>query len=142
MCYYLVKWLSEPYTLQIDRGMSGMIPARTMVGNALYLNRVQRAPHWHTPSSKTTVVEAIYVWRTGLQLQPINVTNALPLACARAEATRKKAVKVSLLDHKAIMEEVSKRDRLEYKDDNNDNDKSEEESNEENEESKSESKSK
>jgi hypothetical protein len=35
MCYYLVKWLSEPYTLQIDRGMSGMIPARTMVGNAL-----------------------------------------------------------------------------------------------------------
>ena len=71
----------------------------------------------------------------------INVTNALPLACARAEATRKKAVKVSLLDHKAIMEEVSKRDRLEYMDNNNDNDKREEESDEENEESKSESKS-
>ena len=52
MCYYLVKWLSEPYTLQIDRGMSGMIPARTMVANALYLNRVQHAPHCHTPSSK------------------------------------------------------------------------------------------
>ena len=61
MCYYLVKWLSEPYTLQIDRGMSGMIPARTMVANALYLNRVQHAPHWHTPSCKTTVVEAEYV---------------------------------------------------------------------------------
>jgi hypothetical protein len=27
MGYYLVKWLSEPYTLQVDTaGMSGMIP--------------------------------------------------------------------------------------------------------------------
>ena len=56
--------------------------------------------------------------QTGLQLQPISTTNALPNACARVKAMRKKAIKVSTLDHKAIMEEATKRDRLEYEEDN------------------------
>jgi hypothetical protein len=34
--------------------------------------------------------------------------------CARLEATRKKAVRVSTLDQEAIMEEATKHDRLEY----------------------------
>ncbi len=55
--------------------------------------------------------------QTGLQLQPISTTNALPNACARVEAMRKKAIKVSTLDHEAIMEEATKRDRLEYEGD-------------------------
>ncbi len=75
--------------------------------------------------------------RTGLQLQPISTTNALPNACARVEAMRKKAIKVSTLDHKGIMEEATKRDRLEYEED--DVHKSDEDS-EESEESDSESK--
>ncbi len=41
------------------------------------------------------------------------------------EATRQKALKVTHLDHDAIMEEASRRDRLEYDDDRDD--KSEEE---------------
>jgi hypothetical protein len=46
MGYYLVKWLSKPYTLQEDTdGMSGMIPTGSMVVDGLYFNRVQRAPH-------------------------------------------------------------------------------------------------
>ncbi len=92
---------------------------------------------WYTPPGDTTVVEVKYVLRTGLQLQPISTTNALPNACARVKAMRKKAIKVSTLDHEAIMEEATKRDRLEYKEDNED------ESNKESEESKeSDSKSK
>jgi hypothetical protein len=35
----------------------------------------------------------------------------LPNTCTRLEATWKKAVKVSILDHKAIMEEATKCDR-------------------------------
>jgi hypothetical protein len=47
MGYYLVKWLSEPYTLQEDtQGMSGMIPTGSMVVDGLYFNRVQRTPCW------------------------------------------------------------------------------------------------
>ncbi len=56
--------------------------------------------------------------QTGLHLQPISTTNALPNACARVKAMQKKAIKVSTLDHKAIMEETTKRDRLEYEEDN------------------------
>jgi hypothetical protein len=45
MGYYLVKWLSEPYTLQEDtEEMSGMIPTGFMVVDGLYFNRVQQAP--------------------------------------------------------------------------------------------------
>jgi hypothetical protein len=67
---------------------------------------------------------------TGLQLQPISPTNVLPNACARVKAMWKKAIKVSTQDHKAIMEEATKRDRLEYKEDDKD------ESDEDSEESK------
>ncbi len=101
-----------------------MIPDGTIVANTLYFNRVQHAPHWYTPSGVMTAVMVKYVMQTGLQLQPISRTNALPLAWARAEATREKAIKVWPLDQKAIMEEVSKRDRLEYDENDNDYDKS------------------
>jgi hypothetical protein len=97
--------------------MSGMIPTRSMVVDGLFFNRVQHAPLWYTPSGDTTVVEVKYVLRTGLQLQPISTTNAVPNACARVKATQKKAIKVSTLDHEAIMEEATKHDRLENKKD-------------------------
>ncbi len=119
MVYYLVKWLSEPYTLQEDtEGMSGMIPIGSMVVDGLYFNRVQQAPLWYTPSGDTMVMEVKYILQTGLQLQPISTTNALPNTCTRIEAMRKKAIKVSTLDHEAIMEEATKRDRLKYEEDN------------------------
>jgi hypothetical protein len=53
-------------------------------------------------------------------VQPISVTNGLPRACASQEATRKKSVKVLSLDHEAIMDEASKRDRLEYENEDKD----------------------
>jgi len=56
-------------------------------------------------------------------VQPISVTNALPRAGTSQEAKRKKAVKVLSLGHKGIMEEASKCDRLEYKDEDKDKDK-------------------
>jgi hypothetical protein len=118
MGYYLVKWLSEPSILQDNtEEMFGMIPIGSMVVDRLYFNRVQQVPLWYTPSGDTTVVEVKCVLRTGLQLQPISTTNALPNACARVEAMRKKAIKIFTLDHKAIMEEATKCDRLEYEED-------------------------
>ncbi len=85
---YIVKWLSNPYTLQekMAEGMSGMIGAGTMVADMLYFNQVERATHWYTQSNMTTVVEVRYVLLTGFQLQPISETNKLPTACNRREA--------------------------------------------------------
>ena len=121
--YYLVKWLSEPYTLHADtEGMSRIISAGKMVVDALYFNRVHCALHWYTPSAETTVMEVKHILRTILQVQPISATNALPHSCGSQEAMGKKVMKVLSLDHEAIMEEVNKHDRLEYGDDNDDND--------------------
>ena len=39
MGYYVVKWLSEPYTLQEEmEGMSGMIGVGKMVADMIYFN--------------------------------------------------------------------------------------------------------
>ncbi len=58
MGYYVVKWLSKPYTLQEDTdGMSGMIGAGTMVVDALYFNQVERTPHWYKQYKETMVAE-------------------------------------------------------------------------------------
>ncbi len=58
MGYYVVKWLSNPYTLQEEtKGMSGMIGVGMMVVDVLYFNQVERARHWYTQSNMTTVVE-------------------------------------------------------------------------------------
>ncbi len=77
--YYVIKWLSDPYTLQEEmaEGMSGVIGAGTMVADVLYFNRVERATHWYTQSNMTTVVEVKHVLLTGFQLQPISNTNKL-----------------------------------------------------------------
>ncbi len=106
--YYVVKWLSNPYTLQEEtaEGMSRMIGTGTMVADVIYFNWVERAKHWYTQSNMTTVVEVRYVLLTGFQLQPISKTNKLPTACNRREAAQKKAVKVTLLDREVIMEEA------------------------------------
>jgi hypothetical protein len=45
MGYYVVKWLSKPYSLQEDKeGMSGVTGAGVMVAYALFYNKVGRAP--------------------------------------------------------------------------------------------------
>jgi hypothetical protein len=111
MGYYVVKWLSKPYTLQEDTdGMSGTIGTGMMVANMLYFNRVEHVPHWYTQSKETTVAEVRYVLLTGLHLLPISATNKLPTACNWREAAQKKAVKVMLLDHEVIMDKAGKQD--------------------------------
>ncbi len=114
MGYYLMRWLSKPYTLQEDmEGMSGIIDAGAMVIDGLYYNRVQRAPYWYTPSETTTVVQVRHVLRTGLELQAISRTNKLLQTCNTAVATRHKAVMVTRLYHDGIMEEAMRCDVFE-----------------------------
>ena len=113
--------------------MAGVIGAGRMVVDAIYFNRVERAPFWYTKSGETTVVEVRHVLKSGLEMEEVSATNPLPQACNRVEASRQKAKRVNILDHEAIMEEVERRNQLEY-----DNDE-EEESDEDYSESKVES---
>ena len=115
MGYYLVKWISEPYTLQADtEGMAGMISAGAMVVEGVYFNRVKKEPYWYTPSTVWAVFEMRLVLWTGLQLLDISRDNVLSNACNRMEATQKMAVKMAAYEHNQIMEEVERRNRLEY----------------------------
>ena len=62
MGYYVVKWTSEPYTLQADaEGMSGVIADGAMVVDAVYFNRVERAPYWYTQLELMTVIKVRHV---------------------------------------------------------------------------------
>ncbi len=79
------------------------------------------------------MVKVRYVLLTGLEMEEVSATNTLPRACNRVEAKWQKATRVSLLNHKAIMEEAERRNLLEYDDDE------EEESNKDESESKVES---
>jgi hypothetical protein len=53
-------------------------------------------------------------------MEEVSATNTLPQACNRVEAKRQKATRVSPLDHEAIMEEVERRNWLEYADNEED----------------------
>ena len=132
----LLRMRIGPYTFQEEtEGVAGLIGTGKMVADAVYFNRVQRAPYWYTLSGENTIVEVRHVLQTGLQMQEISGDNQLPRACNRTEATRQRALKVRSMDHDAIMEGASRRDRLEYNNNNDDNkdDESEEESEEESE---------
>ena len=98
--------------------MSGIVTAGAMVVDGLYFNRVQRAPNWYAQSEETSIIKVRHVLQSGLQLEEISITNKLPHACNRLDATRKNAEKISMQEHETIMEEAERRDRLEYNDDN------------------------
>ncbi len=118
MGYYIVQWKSKQYALQADvEGISGIVTAGAMVVNGLYFNRVQRAPYWYMQLEETSIIEVRHVLRSGLQLEEICMTNKLPRACDRLEATRKNAGKFSMQEHETIMEEAERPNRLEYNDD-------------------------
>ncbi len=62
------------------------------------------------------MVEVRYTLQMGVAMHIITSENKLPKTCNWMEATRQKAVRLSLHDHENIMEEAGRRDRLEYDD--------------------------
>jgi hypothetical protein len=53
------------------------------------------------------------VLRAGFKMEGTSTQNIFPITCNRLEATWKKALRVSTMDHVAIMEEAGRRNRLE-----------------------------
>ena len=88
---------------------------RDWLADAIFYNKVERAPYWYTLSSVITVIEVGYVLQTGFQMDDISPENQLPRTCNRMKATRQKAKRVSILDHDDddIMEEAEKHNWLE-----------------------------
>ena len=128
-----MDWTSNPYTLQEDVELTEYTPAMRLEAGALvvdaeYRNKVARANGWYTkPTEKLkTPVRVQQVVALDLALEPISPKNKLPNTCDKKAATKLKAEKLSDEDHEAIMEEICRRDVLEY-DEEEDGDEDEDE---------------
>ncbi len=105
MGYYIVKWLSKPYTLQVEtEGMARMIGTGILMVKGVYYNRVEHTTYWYMLAGVRTVFEMRHVLWTGLQLLEICSKNKLPQAWNRMEATRQKTAKVASFKHDRIIE--------------------------------------
>ncbi len=104
MGYYLVKWLSKPYTLQENtEGMDAMIGAGIRVIKRVYYTRVKCAPYWYMLLGMRTVFEMRHVLWIWLQLLEICSKNKLHQLCGRMEATWQK--REASFNHDRIMKE-------------------------------------
>jgi hypothetical protein len=109
--YYLIQWCGLPYTLQEDSDES---QAGELVCEATYLNPVERAPYWYTPSDIATVVRLQHVVGADLEMNQPSPSIKLPSNCKREDALRKGAMRLSEYSHELLLDEINRRDALDY----------------------------
>jgi hypothetical protein len=119
--YYIVRWTSSPYTLQEDLLLEEFVPpirieAGELVCDAVYWETLPRAKHWWYPKGETdtVTVRMQQVVASNLRLDEISTTNKLPNTCRKREATSVGARRISNHDHDEILDEIARRDALEY----------------------------
>ena len=80
-------------------------------------NPVLLASWWCTPNESettTTVVFLQQVFAADLELLPMSTTNSLPNCCDVQTAKSKKAMSVSKDNHEEILEEINRRNMIDY----------------------------
>jgi hypothetical protein len=120
--YYLVEWAGEPYTLQEETVLNEyeppiILPEGELVCEAKYWSQVPRAKRWFTPSQTgdtRTVVRLQQVVASRVRLIAISATNKMPNTCDKRTATRLGARKLHPEDHEAMVEEMSRREVLDF----------------------------
>ena len=103
--YYLFEFTSLPYTDQV-------------VGGALkcdvnWLYPLPQARKWFTKSVECDSVDLLNVVSTGVDMLPISQSN-MPPSKRQKEAKANGALKISEESHNFILDEIIRRDRLEY----------------------------
>ena len=102
--YYLVEFTSEPYTDQDD----GVLKC-----DSNWLYPLPQARKWFTKSVEGTSVELLNVVSAGVTMLPISPGNMAPNR-RQKEAKANGALKISEDSHNFILDEMVRRDRLEY----------------------------
>ena len=91
-----------------------------LVCDATYCNPVGRARNWYTPGT-TAVENALIRIQTvvvgSLALLEPSATVKLPRTCNRREAIKKGALQLSDASHKEILDEINRRDVLNFEED-------------------------
>jgi hypothetical protein len=120
--YYLVNWTSVPYTLQEEIELDEYTPPiriakGELVCDAAYWYKVPRAKLWYTrprPGDATTTIRMRQVIAADMALSPISQTTPLPNSCDKRQATRLGAHRIAHTDHEELLEEIHRRDRLDF----------------------------
>ena len=123
--YYLIKFTSKPYTLQAAVELKMYDPpirieTGELVCDAEYFNKVPGASLWYTATAAqdaVTVVRVQQVVAADLKPAAISEENKLPIGMSKknkADATKKKAVKISAEEHEVILDEICRREELEH----------------------------
>ena len=105
--YYLVEFASLPWTDQEGAKCAWKV-------NCLWLNSVPGARHWYTKSTDEATLSVVYLVATDLQMHPISPTNMVRSHLVRKEAERLGALRLSNDSHDFILDEIERRERLEY----------------------------
>lgn len=103
--YYLVQFTGLPYTDQA--------PGGSLKCEAKWLNPVPGARKWFTKSVEDTAVNLVNVVSTGVVMLPIS-QSTMPPSRVRKEAEKRNALKISEESHNFILDEITRRERLEY----------------------------
>lgn len=133
--YYLFQFLSSSYTLQEDRND---IQSGELMADVQYFQSVGRARHWYILGTYRDTAHVQHMVSVNAQLLKEDRSQKiiLPRSCNQKEARRRNARRISDDSHQEILDEINRRDRLdfiegengEYKDDNDDDDEHEDSS--------------
>jgi hypothetical protein len=112
--YYIVRWASVPFASQedTDEWMIG-----ELICDATYHNPVGRARNWYTAGDDCVTIRVQHVVAADLELQKPSNQIKLPSTCNRREALNKKATRLSDDSHLRILDEINRRDILDYEED-------------------------
>ena len=100
--YYLVEFIDTP-----GPGENGL------ECKVLWLDVIKGAPKWFTKSEVEGVVDMINVVHTDVKMDPVSPSNQLPRWVSN-QITNQIAVKISEDSHNFILDEIIRREALEY----------------------------
>jgi hypothetical protein len=103
--YYLVEFTSLPYTDQCAGG--------TLQCDVNWLYPFPRARKWFTKSAAKETFDLVNVVSTGVVMLPISLSN-MPPKKVHKTAERNEALKISEDSHNFILDEIIRKERLEY----------------------------
>ena len=109
--YCLVEFVGLPRTDQGDGTTGGNCAWKV---DCHWLIGVPTARHWYTKSSEKETVDLVHVVATDVEMEPMSPTNMMRNRAVRKEAAEKKAMRISDESHEFILDEIRRRERLEY----------------------------
>ena len=107
--HHLVEFAGLPRTEQdeLSSGCAWKVDCK-------WLNSVPRARHWCTKSEQEATVDLVHVVAADVEMIPMSPTNMIKNRAVRQEAEKLKAMKIAEESHEFILDEISRRERLEH----------------------------